>query len=52
VDGNSCHATKEGFPSKLERDFQISKKGCQKRGCGHVSQCIYHANKRLCLGYK
>jgi hypothetical protein len=34
------------------RDFQTSKKGCQERGCGHASQCIYRANKRLCLGYK
>ncbi len=51
VDGNSCHDTKE--------DFQVSKggiskeqRGLSKRGYGHAPQCIYCANKRLCLGYK
>ncbi len=33
------------------RDFQVVK-GLPKRGCEHAPQCIYCANKRLCLGYK
>jgi hypothetical protein len=41
------------------KDFQVSKRGIpnKQRGlpeksCEHASQCIYRANKRMCLGYK
>jgi hypothetical protein len=30
VDSNSRHDTKEGFPSKYERDFQTNKGGISK----------------------
>ncbi len=43
--------SKTGF-NLYKQKKGVSKKGLLKGGCEHAPQCIYCANKRMCLGYK
>ncbi len=44
--------SKGGFPRGKGRDFQATKRGCQKGVWGMHLYVWYRVNKRLCLGYK
>jgi hypothetical protein len=61
-DGHSHHSTRKGFPRSKKGLTGVQADDGKKgglvikrellRGREHVPQCIYCANKRLCLGYK
>jgi hypothetical protein len=46
-EGTSKYISKKRVFQVMGGEFTSSQKGC-----GHASQCVYCANKRLCVSYK